>query len=406
MTTPPTGGAHTFLVKLCEPLAHRGWKVSFVTQPGEDSAIPRALAAVGGEIHDDLWRAIHLPEERAARLARWVNQSRPDAYLISTSPDTGWLALPLLDPRIPTVCVAHNDVEAYYAPLRHYAPFIDCAVGVSAETYRKIVDECGMPTERARRIPYGVESLDVVEAEARWTRAARGGEPLRIAYVGRMVEPQKRVMDFARLASELERRRVAFELHFIGDGSERDALAAELKRLGLAERARFWGWLTPEEVRAKSLALDVFVLMSDHEGLPVALLEAMGRALVPVVTDIESGNGEVVEDGRNGFLVAVGDIEAFAERLESLARDRALMSSLARAAWETSRQYTVERMADGYVECFEYVKARSATGASDERRRRESYPVMPSCASRYPLWLRKLKRRAALSMDAGRARAK
>ncbi|HEX8187470.1 MAG TPA: hypothetical protein VF586_03905, partial [Pyrinomonadaceae bacterium] len=69
MTTPPTGGAHTFLVDLCAPLAERGWRASFVTQPGPEQGIVRALGEAGGEINDRLWPASSLPEERAERLA-------------------------------------------------------------------------------------------------------------------------------------------------------------------------------------------------------------------------------------------------------------------------------------------------------------------------------------------------
>ncbi|HEX8337575.1 MAG TPA: hypothetical protein VF621_12650, partial [Pyrinomonadaceae bacterium] len=105
MTTPPTGGAHKFEVDLCAPLAARGWSLSYVTQPGPERGVVEALRAAGADVHERLWRGAHLPEERAELLAAWVNSRRPDAYLISTSPDAGWLALPLLDAATPTLSV-------------------------------------------------------------------------------------------------------------------------------------------------------------------------------------------------------------------------------------------------------------------------------------------------------------
>ena len=51
--------------------------------------------------------------------------------------------------------------------------------------------------------------------------------------------------------------------------------------------------------------------MSDYEGLPVALLEAMGNGLAPVVSRIASGNTELIKNEENGYLVEVGDIEGF-----------------------------------------------------------------------------------------------
>lgn len=401
MTTPPTGGSHKFLVDLCAPLAARGWSVSFVAQPGPERGVVEALRAAGADVREHVWRESHLPEERAARLAEWVNSIRPDAYVISTSPDAGWLALPLLDASIPTIAIAHNDVGAYYEPLKHYGELVDCAVSVSREIERKTVEECGVQRERARRIPYGVYTLPEAEALARVDASTAGGGPLKIGYIGRVVVEQKRVLEMAPLASELERRGVDFELHIVGDGEARGRLEAEFERAGVVGRVKFWGWLAPEEVRRRLSELDIFLLMSGYEGLSVALLEAMGHALAPVVTDIRSGTGEVVEDGRSGFLVPVGDIGTFADRIEQLARDPLRLASLKRGAWEASRAYTVERMADSYVECFEAARALSAQRDAGVRRQ-PGFPVMPSCRSRYPFWLRKIKRGVLVSAGRGR----
>ena len=397
MTTPPTGGAHTFLADVCAPLVARGWQVSFVTRTGPEQAIVRALREAGGEVEEHLWPASALPEESAGRLAEWVNDLRPDAYVISTSPDAGWLALPLLDSSIPTLSIAHNDVGAYYEPLRHYGEFIDCAVSVSREIHRRTIEECGIPPERARRVPYGVEPLAEEEARARAESSLKGG-PLRVGYVGRLVQEQKRVLEMAPLAAELVRRGVDFELHVVGEGAARAALEAELARRGAASRVKFWGWLAPAEVKRRLSELDVFLLMSDYEGLSVALLEALGHALAPVVTGIKSGTGELVVDGRNGFVVPVGDTGQFAERLEQLARDRRLLASLRAAAWEASQPYTIGRMADAYVRCF--AEARAINEARGPRSRPD-FPIMPACRSAYPFWLRKLKRRVLAAAGRG-----
>lgn len=400
MTTPPTGGAHKFEIDLCTPLAARGWSLSFVTQPGPERGVVEALRAAGADVHERVWRGTHLPEERAQRLAAWVNAQRPDAYVVSTSPDVGWLALPLLDASVPTVSVAHNDVWAYYEPLKHYGALVDCAVGVSEEILRRIVEECGVPSERARRIPYGVYTLPEADATARVEASTAVGGPLKIGYIGRVVVEQKRVLEMAPLAAELERRGVDFELHVVGDGAARASLEEEFRRLGVEGRVKLWGWLAPDEVRRRLSELDVFLLMSDYEGLSVALLEAMGHALAPVVTDIRSGTGEVVRDGRSGLLVPVGDIGAFAERIERLARDPQALASLKRGAWEASRPYTVERMADAYAEGFEAARALSSQRGAGVPRR-PGFPAMPSCRSRYPFWLRKIRQGVLASAGRG-----
>jgi glycosyltransferase involved in cell wall biosynthesis len=390
LTTPPTGGATTFLVELCTALAARGDRVTVVAQPGPEQSVARRLQAAGVEVRQDLWRTAHLPEQRATRLARWVHSQQVDVFVISISADAGWLALPLLDPSIATMSIAHNDVSAFYEPLKHYAPFIDCAVGVSAAIHRRIIGQCSVPPARALQVSYGVTSLSSAEITARRDRQVE--QPLRIGYLGRLVQAQKRVLEFVPLVIELERRGIPFKLHLVGDGPERLALERGFEKNDVTSNVKFWGWLTPEAVRQRLRELDTLVLLSDCEGLPLALLEAMGHGVVPVVTNIESGNPEVVKDGENGFLVPVGDIGAFVDRFALLAGDRDKLSLMRQAAWETSQDYSVERMVQWYVQTFQEAAERTS-GRKQRDGLTSQYPVMPSCRSRYPFWLRKIKSR-------------
>jgi glycogen synthase len=138
--------------------------------------------------------------------------------------------------------------------------------------------------------------------------------------------------------------------------------------------------------------MDVFVLLSDHEGLPVALLEAMAHSLVPVVTNIESGNTQVVQDGQNGFVVPVSAIELAVKRLKQFAENEDLLLRMRRAAWQTSQNFSCAKMVERYLSCF----AEAKTNARVREHRsgvHYPYPPMPSCRSRYPFWLRKLKAR-------------
>ncbi|MDQ1639511.1 MAG: hypothetical protein QOF62_2850 [Pyrinomonadaceae bacterium] len=392
LTTPPTGGAQTFLVELCEALVSMDFRMSVVTQPGPERTIFDSLKRVGATVLDDIWRRAELPEERGTKLAAWVNSVKPDVYVVSISPDVGWLALPLLDSSIPTISIAHNDVGAFYTPVAHYAPLIDCAVGVSHETTRRLREETGVPPERVRHIPYGINALAPADAERRINATRETGAPLRIGYVGRVVEEQKRVMNFIEVIRELKDREVPFELHIIGEGSERPRFEQELKEKGLGEYVKFWGWLTPQQVKLRLAHLDVLALMSDYEGLPVALLEAMGQALVPVVTRINSGSSELIRNGENGLLFPVGDSAACTAHLEKLAVDDNLLRILRRGAWNTARDYSVERMVENYEQCFRQVSASDLPRAHRASAPRP-YPLLPACKSRYPFWLRKVKSR-------------
>jgi glycosyltransferase involved in cell wall biosynthesis len=386
LTTPPNGGAHTFLVDICRCLLAKGERVSVVTQPGSDESLVSVLQSAGVEVRMDLWRRSHLPEQRAKRLAKWVNDRNLDIYVVSASADVGWLALPHLSMNVATITIAHNDDPSFYEPLRHYHPFVDTAVAVSSEILRKI--EKNVAKERARKIAYGV--TPVSEAELQHRQSPGNGRPLQIVYVGRIVQGQKRVMDFVPLVRSLKARGVRFHLNLVGDGSHRSQLSEAFASAGLSEFVHFWGWQSSNEVKKLLSQMDVFILVSEYEGLPVALLEGMAQGLAPVVSRIASGNVEVINDAENGYLVPVGDIEGFAERLEHLANDLTQLRKIQRAAWLTSQQYTLEIMVNRYLECFANARG---FGLSREFRRQAngSYPLMSSCVSRYPAWLRRIK---------------
>lgn len=392
LTTPPTGGGQTFLVDFAAALVSNGHRISVITQPGPDSSIVEHLISVGAEARMNLWKLSQLPDEQAPHLAAWVNAQQEVVYIVSISPDVGWLALPLLNSGIPTLSIAHNDVGAFYLPVAHYAPLIDCAIGVSLEVTRRLKEETGLPAERVRYIPYGVPRLTAEAADQRLASDDGPADPLRIGYVGRVVQDQKRVWDFLPLALELRNRSVPFELHIIGDGDERRPLEQKINASGLHANVKFWGWLSPAEVKRRLAEFDVFALMSDHEGLPVALLEAMGQTLLPVVTRINSGNSQLIRDGKNGLLFPVGDITGCAEHLASLAADRNRLRTLRKAAWETTGDYSIPRMIENYEECFRHLMAADFSRAHRSGAP-QPYPILPACRSRYPFWLRKVKSR-------------
>ena len=80
---------------------------------------------------------------------------------------------------------------------------------------------------------------------------------------------------------------------------------------------------------------DVFVLPTRFEGFPVALVEAMGAGLVPVVSDIESGVPEIVDDGHSGECPPTGDVTAFADAIARLDGDRPRLEAMSAAARQT-----------------------------------------------------------------------
>ena len=176
----------------------------------------------------------------------------------------------------------------------------------------------------------------------------------------------------------------------MGDGDESAVVKRELLNEIADGRVQLYGWLSSEDVIARMGAAQVFILASAYEGFCISLVEAMANGCCPVVTDIRSGNKQLVTDGKNGFVVPVGDIDAFVDRIKLFAADSERLLEMRQAAWETGRQFSVQRMVDNYIACFERAvedaRANPRTPVPD-------FQLMPTCRSKYPLWLRRMKAR-------------
>jgi glycosyltransferase involved in cell wall biosynthesis len=135
----------------------------------------------------------------------------------------------------------------------------------------------------------------------------------------------------------------AVHLIVVGDGHLRGALERDAAARGLSGRVHFLG--SRRDLGNLLGAMDLFVLPSLWEGLPLSLVLAMGAAL-PVVTTKVAGIPEVVEDGRTGLLVEPADSAALGAALARVVTDRTLGASLG----ETARASVLPRFGvDGYV---------------------------------------------------------
>lgn len=137
-------------------------------------------------------------------------------------------------------------------------------------------------------------------------------------------------------------------LLLVGDGPLRPALTSAASELGNA--VRFLGRRT--DVPAILAAADAFVLASDYEGNPLAVMEAMAAAR-PVVATAVGGIPELITDGVDGLLVQPGSPEGLAAGMIKLASNPNLASALGTAASETARaRFSIDAMANSYGELY------------------------------------------------------
>lgn len=159
-----------------------------------------------------------------------------------------------------------------------------------------------------------------------------------VGFVGRL-EPVKGGQFFVAAAQEVLLHFPATQFVVAGEGSELETLRMMAERSGISARFKFLGFVErPEEVYS---VLDLFVLPSLDEGIPLALLEAM-TADIPVIASAVGGVPEVVEDGVNGILVPPADSQALAAAICRGLEDEAGARERIRAARQTiSRRFDV-----------------------------------------------------------------
>jgi len=113
----------------------------------------------------------------------------------------------------------------------------------------------------------------------------------------------------------------------LAGGGQVEHYRAEAARLGIADRCQFPGWLDGDQVRQLMLTHGILVLPSHKEGLPMAILEALGAGLPVIATPVGS-IPEVLKDGETCLLVEPGQAEALAQAIARLASDETLRAGL------------------------------------------------------------------------------
>jgi glycosyltransferase involved in cell wall biosynthesis len=136
-----------------------------------------------------------------------------------------------------------------------------------------------------------------------------------VLFLGQVGE-RKGTFDLIRAAALIARN---FKLDLGGDGDLTQAKDL-VKELGLEDKVKFHGWVRGKDKDVLLANARLFVLPSYHEGVPMAILEAMSWGL-PVITTPVGGIPEVVTNGIEGLLVAPGDIQGLAQALEQLVAD-------------------------------------------------------------------------------------
>jgi glycosyltransferase involved in cell wall biosynthesis len=253
--------------------------------------------------------------------------------------------------------IPQREASVYRWIERLAAPFATRIITVSEFDRRLALAHRLASADRVVTVHNGMPDIDpgLVADPAR--------SPVRFAMVARF-EPQK---DHTTLFRALAGMEEPWLLDLIGDGPLLPDAQVMVRELGLAERVRFWGQRM--DVAVRLAAVQVALLITNWEGFPRSILEAM-RAGLPVVASGVGGVPESVTEGETGYVVAQGDVEGLRKRLKQLAADPGLRMRMGRRGRQRYEgHFTLEHTVDKTLAVYhEILSTRSGDGdgAPDE----------------------------------------
>ena len=361
---PDEGGVPEHVLRLSLGLQERGWPVQAAVPP--TSAIKPALEGAGIPVHDlPMGRAPGPADARAARRLRAIDRAGGFGIVHAHSSKAGALARGAL--RRPKRLVYTPHCFAFAAEFDRGRRLMYTSIEQAlVRRSGAIIAVCEWEREQGRAALRGADGRMHVVLNGVGDCAAAAPDAALVEWKGDLplagmvaaLRPQKDPLALVRAATRLgggDGDPVA-RVAIVGNGELDDAVEAEIERSQVGDRVRlfpFEGDVTPY-----LRAIDLFVLPSAWEALPIAVLEAMACGLPVLATDV-GGVAEAVEQDVTGELVPARHPAALGDALVRLLGDRARLAALGKRAQErVQERFSLDAMVDATAAVYERLLAR------------------------------------------------
>lgn len=344
------GGAERVMTNLIDYFAKQGCQTTLVTQYQRENEYPlnettkRILSDITEE-ETGKSRILNFIK-RFRKLRRIWKTERPDAILVFIGKNNIMTLLTAWGLHIPVVVSVRADPHLEYPGklMRFLARFLfRYAAGVVLQT-----NQCREFFSDAVR-KKAVILHNPVNQEF-FAEAYTGEREHTVVTVGRMDGNKNQEMLIRAFAGILPAY-PDYRLILYGDGEDMDKLRTLAAELQLEQQVSFAGVV--DHVAEKIKKAGVFVLPSDTEGMPNALIEAMALGIPVIATDCPCGGpADLIRHGENGFLTPVGDVDAMTQNLQNILKDLQKASRMGAEARKTCEIYRGETV---YSEWFEYL---------------------------------------------------
>lgn len=334
------GGAEKVVSQLARHWADQGKQVTIACfdRPGEPSYhdFPQEVSI------RRLGRARTIPGLRKftkagdiIALRRVIQRERPDIVLAFLTKNILLTLVAALGLGPKVICCERNNPEQqqahplWNASLRLAYRRADLIICQTAAVTRCIPEAVH---DRVRVIPNPI---------GKWPIPSEHFSPKTIAAVGRLTFQKGfdiLIDSFGRIAAD----HPEWRLQIWGGGPDRDALAAQAQASAAAERIEFMG--LSDRPGSWLREADIFVLPSRYEGFPNVLGEAMAAALPVIASNCDFGPAEMIDDGKDGIIVAVEDRAALAAAMARCMDDPELREQMGTAAALSARRYSPQNI--------------------------------------------------------------
>jgi colanic acid/amylovoran biosynthesis glycosyltransferase len=250
---------------------------------------------------------------------------------------------------VTTIGISHSDDPFYHAIQKefiggHKSFRLDGMICVSKVLEQQLLKSKYASKVKIKRIPYGVIIPD--------SKATRDDTSLRVIYVGRLAEQQKRISEVTRSFCEMTQKINGVEAIIYGDGPDKINVENILNEQQINTTVSLGGNIHPKQMTDKLLKAHVIVLLSDYEGLPISILEAMACGVVPVCLNMRSGITELIENGKTGCIVDDRYVH-FIETIKELKADNLLREQMSLNAKQLVKEnFSLEISCNSYSSFF------------------------------------------------------
>lgn len=337
LTSLLRAGAEENTLATCGRQIARGHDV-WLIHGQEVDPITRALVPDGVKVIqvEELVRAIRPMDDMAAlrRLTSEYRQIAPDVVHTHQSKAgfIGRLAakyakVPIILHGVhilPFLNVSAAKRVLYLGMEKHVAPSTDAFIAVAKGMYDANL-AAGLGTKDTNHVVYSGMDIERFRSAKPTPDAPQG----RVISIVASLEPRKRHMEFFDIFASLLARWPDLQLCLFGQGEMEQALRDQARALGISDHVHFKGFCS--DVERWIAASDICVLPSMREGLPRVVVQyvAVGR---PVVVSHLQGIEEIVEDGKNGFLANLEDLDGMENAIERLLSDPDVAQKMAASA--------------------------------------------------------------------------